>query len=40
MRQIDEAEPQYALGEPVNRKPAPKEPVPWAPEFWQRAMKP
>ena len=24
MRQIDEAEPQYPLGEPVNRKPAPE----------------
>ena len=69
MRQIDESEPRFPLGEPTNRKPdtgltpiagrpnwyqprsggepvyieppkPPKEPVPWAPEFWQRAMKP
>ena len=24
MRQIDDSEPQYALDEPVNRKPAPE----------------
>lgn len=36
MRQIDEAEPQYELGEPVNRKPAPElTPIAGRPNWFQ-----
>ena len=36
MRQIDQAEPQYALGEPTNRKPEPElTPIPGRPNWYQ-----
>lgn len=36
MRQIDEPEPQYALSEPVNRKPAPElTPIAGRPNWFQ-----
>ena len=36
MRQIDQAEPQYALGEPTNRKPAPElTPIAGRPNWYQ-----
>lgn len=36
MRQIDQAEPQYALGEPTNRKPTPDlTPIAGRPNWYQ-----
>ena len=36
MRQIDQAEPQYAFGEPTNRKPAPElTPIAGRPNWYQ-----
>lgn len=36
MRQIDEPEPQYALGEPTNRKPEPElTPISGRPNWYQ-----